>query len=81
MKEVIIDLKQRIEENFQALHNEHGEKCQLATSILEMINLFLSIDASDEQIQIYLTKVDSAIKLLEEKLKKIEKRKKVAYPL
>ncbi len=81
MKEVIIDLKKRIEANYEALVNEYGENCELATSIVEMINIFLAIDAPDEQIKNYLKKVDSAIKIIEEKLEKVEKRKQVSYPL
>jgi len=75
MKNKIIKLKQRIEDNYQELYTEYGDNCQLIKPTLEMIDLLLSVNASEEIIKDYLQKVSSAINIIEEKLESVEKRK------
>ena len=43
---------------------------------LDMIDLLLSVDALDEKIKSYLKNTDSSIRIIEEKLDRVEKRKK-----
>ena len=76
MKNKIINLKQRIEDNHKALYDEYGDNCQLIKPTLEMIDLLLSVNASDEIIKEYLDKISNTIKIIEEKLERVEKKKK-----
>lgn len=76
MQKTIINLKQRIKDNKQALLDEYGDNCELAIPTLEMIDLLLSVNASNEKIKSYLQSVDTAIKIIEEKLKRVEKKKR-----
>jgi len=75
MKNVIKNLKQRIEENKKALYEKNGDNCTLIKPILEAINLLLSANSSDNQIKSYLQSVNGSIEIIEEKLKRIDKNK------
>ncbi|MCD4757876.1 MAG: hypothetical protein K8R39_06360 [Arcobacteraceae bacterium] len=76
MKNKIKNLKQRIKDNYQELYDEYSDNCKLIKPTLEMIDLLLSVNASDEIIKEYLDKVSNAIKIVEEKLERVEKKKK-----
>jgi len=76
MKNVIENLKLRIEDNQKALYQQHGDNCNLIKPILETINLPLSANAPDEQIKSYLQGVNSSIEIIKEKLERIEKKEK-----
>lgn len=75
MKNKIKKLKQRIEDNYKELYDEYGDNCQLIKPILEIIDLLLAVNAPDDKIKEYLQNVDSAVILIEEKLKRVEKIK------
>ncbi|MGB6328395.1 MAG: hypothetical protein WBF48_05675 [Halarcobacter sp.] len=75
MQQTIINLKQRIEDNYQELHDEYGDSCQLVNPTLDMIDLLLSVDASDDKIKSYLQNVKSSIQIIEEKLERVERNK------
>ena len=76
MKNKIKNLKQRIENNRQELHDEYGDSCQLVQPTLDMIDLLLSVNAPDDKIKLYLQNVNSSIRIIEEKLERVEKKKK-----
>jgi len=76
MKNKIKDLKQRIEDNYQELHDTYGDSCQLVNPTLDMIDLLLSVDAPDDKIKLYLQNVNSSIQIIEEKLERIERKKR-----
>lgn len=75
MKNKIITLKQRIEDNYQELHDEYGDSCQLVNPTLDMIDLLLSVDAPDDKIKFYLQNVKSSIQIIEEKIERVERNK------
>ena len=76
MKNKIKNLKQRIEDNHQELHDTYGDSCQLVNPTLDMIDLLLSVDAPDDKIKLYLQNVNSSIQIIEEKLERIERKKR-----
>jgi len=80
MKNKLINLKQKIEDNHLELYDEYGDNCQLIKPTLEMIDLLLSVNASDKIIKDYLQKVRYAIQIIEEKLESVEKRKNTTNP-
>jgi hypothetical protein len=75
LKQTIINLKQRIENNYQELHDEYGDNCQLVIPILEIIDLLLSVNAPEDNIKSYLQSVNSSIQIIEEKLERVERNK------
>ena len=76
MQQTIINLKERIDNNKQALYDEYGEKCQLIEPIENIIDLLLSINATDDIIKSYLKNVNNAIQIIEEKLEYVERKKR-----
>lgn len=76
MQQTIIKLKERIDKNKQALYKKYGEKCQLIEPIEDIIDLLLSINATDDIIKSYLKNVNNAIQIIEEKLDSVERKKR-----
>ena len=75
MQDKIIKLKQKIEENQEALYEKYGTNCQLLEPTLNMLNLLLSYNAPNDKIEGYLNSLDSSIKIIEEKIERINKHK------
>lgn len=76
MQQTIINLKERIDKNKKVLYEEYGDKCQLIEPIENIIDLLLSINATDDIIKSYLKNVNNAIQIIEEKLEYVERKKR-----
>lgn len=76
MRQTLINLKERIDKNKQALYEEYGDKCQLIEPIANIIDLLLSINATDDIIKSYLNNVNNAIQIIEEKLEYVERKQR-----
>ena len=72
MKDKLLELKQKIEKNYEKLDKEYGDNDKLAKPIIEIIDLLLSENSCDEKIKLYLVNITRAIKLIEERIVKIE---------
>jgi len=72
MKDKLLQLKQKIEKNYEKLDEEYGDNDKLAKPIIEIFDLLLSENSSDEKIKLYLVNITRAIKLIEERIVKIE---------
>ena len=72
MQNKIKNLKYRINKNHSKLIEKYGEKCELAVPIINMIDILLKVDASDETINTYLNDIDSSLIIIEEKIKSVE---------
>lgn len=77
IKNKIKTLKKRIEDNYEKLRKEYGNNCQLALPTLEIINLLLKANASDDRIKEYLDSIATAIIIIEEKLATVEQKGKL----
>lgn len=44
--------------------------------VINMVDLLLSVNVTDDKIKSYLNSLDSTIKIIEEKLDRIEKKKR-----
>ena len=76
MQQTIINLKERIDKNKKVLYEEYGDKCQLIEPIENIIDLLLSINATDDIIKSYLKNVNNAIQIIEEKLEYVERKQR-----
>ena len=72
MQNKIKDLKYRINKNHSKLIAKYGDNCELAVPILNMIDILIKIDASDQVITTYLNDIESSLVIIEEKLCSIE---------
>lgn len=70
MKQTIINLKQRIDENYEAIQ----KKYLLSKILLEKINTLIDTDASNAEIKNWLENNDNLIFGLEYNLNQIEKK-------
>jgi transcription antitermination factor NusA-like protein len=76
MRQSIISLKQRIEENKQELHERYGSNCQLLEPTLNMLNLLVSENVPEETVKLYLKDMAKDIKIIENKIDTIQKLKR-----
>ena len=65
-------LKYRIETNYSKLIDKYGDKCELAIPVINMIDILIKIDASNESVQEYLCSIESSLLIIEEKLQSVE---------
>ena len=70
MQQTIINLKQRIDKNYETIQ----EKYLFTKILLEKINILLDTNASNKEIHKWLEKNDNVIFVLEYYLKQIEKK-------
>ena len=70
LKETMINLKQRIDENIDELQ----KKCLLTKPLLKMINSLLEDNTSDREIYQWLEEHDNIIFAIEYNLKLIEQK-------
>jgi len=75
MKKIIEDLKARIEKNNKCLKKEDDTICDLVKPTLEIINLLLISNASNNKIKHCLKTMNGTISIIEEKLERVEKKK------
>lgn len=68
MKQILINLKQRINKNYKKIQRKNI----LIKPILEMINNLINTKASNEEIYQWLEKYDITLFVLKENLKVIE---------
>ncbi len=70
MQQTIINLKQRIDKNYETIQ----EKYLFTKILLKKINILLNTNASNKEIHKWLEKNDNVIFVLEYYLKEIEKK-------
>jgi len=70
LQQTIINLKQRIDKNYETIQ----EKYLFTKILLEKINILLDTNASNKEIHKWLEKNDNVIFVLEYYLKQIEKK-------
>jgi len=69
-------LKQRIDKNRYEMKEDYNDICDLVNPIVEMIDLLLVKNVSNDKIEACLKVVHGSIKIIEEKLSIIEKKDK-----
>jgi len=74
MKNKIIILKQRIDKNKYEMKKDSKDICDLLKPILEMIDLLLLENISNNKIKDCLEKVNGSLKIIEEKLSIVENK-------
>ncbi|MDC0932660.1 hypothetical protein OAR97_02320 [Arcobacteraceae bacterium] len=75
IKNKLKDLKQRIEDNYNQLDQGYKDNSHLEHQVLQIINLLLSANTTDDKIKIYLGNISNALEIVEEKLSRIENKK------
>jgi len=72
MQNQIKTLRQRIDKNYPNLIEKYGEKCELAIPIIQMIDILIEMNASNEVVSTYLKSIESSLIIIEEKLQSVE---------